>query len=318
MTYWPRKVRPLWKSRMTKVEVFAPAKINLTLHITGQRADGYHILDSLVKFGGVGDRLTLSESERPSFSVTGPFAAAVPARSENLVLQAAALLPDVPPLTITLEKNLPAASGIGGGSADAAAVFRGLLHLVLKGNAPHDAEAYVDEVLMPHMATLTSLGADMPVCLLSQDCRVRGIGDEIEQLDGLPDLPAVLVNPGVAVETPGIFATLERKENSGMPDLPRFDDLADFTTWLGTQRNDLEAPAVRTAPVIADVLDTIRKQPGLLLARMSGSGATCFGIFEDRDHAMRAAKTIGRGNPDWWVQSCIIGSQFGRALPKIV
>ncbi len=188
-------------------EAFAPAKINLTLHVTGQRADGYHLLDSLVVFADVGDRVTVAPAARASLTVTGPFAANVPRGDENLVLRAAALA-GAPPLSIALHKTLPAASGIGGGSSDAAATLRAVSELA--GAAlPGDAAA---------------LGADVPVCLLARACRMSGIGDILVPLADLPPLYLVFANPGVAVSTAEVFAALTCKDGTAMPaDLPRLE-----------------------------------------------------------------------------------------------
>lgn len=300
---------------MTAVEVFAPAKVNLTLHVTGQRADGYHLLDSLVAFAGIGDRLTLAEADVPSFTVTGPFAGAVPLGDDNLVLRAARLVPHPRPLAITLEKRLPPASGIGGGSADAAAAYRGMLALSLaQGGAPDDLAS--DEVLRSHGKKLLALGADVPMCLISRPLRATGVGEAIELLDGIPSLPAVLVNPKRALPTPEVFAALERRDNPPMPErIPAFSDAAGLADWLAGQRNDLQDAAERIVPQIAEVTRALSTCEGALLARMSGSGATCFGIFRDKEAAMAAAEALGAEHPDWWIKSAIIGGQGERAIP---
>ena len=309
---------------MTTVEVFAPAKINLTLHITGQREDGYHLLDSLVNFAGVGDRVTITESGRPEFHVRGPFGPGIPADDSNLAVRAAALF-DLPhPVAITLEKNLPPSSGIGGGSADAAAVFRGMAALQVPYLDWDDPETtFSDEALRPIASGLVALGADVPMCLHPFAARVRGIGEKIEFAYDLPNLPAVLVTPPSAVSTPEVFRNLESRDNPPMPDaLPKFDGIEDCAAWIARQRNDLQPVGIRMLPVIADVIKAIEAQPGALLARMSGSGATCFGIFTDRESAETAATAIfdmskTRGPMRWWVSSCILGGQFGRAMPKL-
>jgi 4-diphosphocytidyl-2-C-methyl-D-erythritol kinase len=300
---------------MTAVEVFAPAKINLTLHVTGQRPDGYHLLDSLVAFAGVGDRLTLAEADAPSFTVTGPFAGAVPAGDDNLVVRAARLVPHQRPVAITLEKWLPPASGIGGGSADAAAAFRGMVALSLaQGKASGDLAR--DEVLRSHGKALLALGADVPMCLVSRPLRATGVGESIELLDGIPSLPAVLVNPKRALPTPEVFKALERRDNPPMPErIPTFPYAAGLADWLAGQRNDLQDAAERIVPQIADVTRALSTCKGALLARMSGSGATCFGIFRDKAAAMAAAEALGAEYPDWWITSAIIGGQDERALP---
>ena len=285
---------------MTTVEVFAPAKVNLTLHVTGQRADGYHLLDSLVAFADLGDTVTLRKAETPGLQVDGPFAQGVPTGPGNLVLRAAALTGAG--FSIRLEKRLPPASGIGGGSADAAATIRGARAL---GVPSPDPEA------------LTALGADIPMCLLSTECRVQGIGDQIEQIDSLPPLPAVLVNPGVAVETPRVFSALPHKTNPVMPEaLPETRSVEACSRWLSELRNDLEAPAKMVAPVIGQVIETIAATDGALLARMSGSGATCFGLYPSPNHAKAAARAIAEAQPGWWVRPCTLGGQSARAKPR--
>ena len=264
----------------------APAKINLTLHVTGQRADGYHLLDSLVVFADMGDRLTLRRAEVPALTVTGPMAAGVPSGPENLVLRAARAMGVA--LDITLEKHLPSAAGIGGGSSDAAAMLRGAVALLPGLKLPGDQGL--------------SLGADVPVCLMARAARMRGIGEDVTVVDGLPVLHAVLVNPGVAVSTAVIFRTLARKDNAPMPDvLPHWRDAADLAAWLEGQRNDMQGAAVAAAPVVGEVIAAIGATAGCLLARMSGSGATCFGLYADAESAAAAAAALAR--PGWWVQA---------------
>lgn len=262
-------------------DVFAPAKINLTLHVTGQRDDGYHLLDSLVVFADVGDRLRLTPASAMSMEVSGPFAAGVPADARNLAWQAAVMADWTG--HIQLEKNLPHGAGIGGGSSDAAAVLRML-------NGPQHAPA---------------LGADVAVCLAACAQRMRGIGDRLEVLDGLPPVWAVLVNPCVHVATPRVFAALQSKDNPPMPgDLPHFDIARTFIFWLGDMRNDLETAAISQAPAIADVLKALSETDGVHLARMSGSGATCFGLYDNQGLAELVARDLQRAHPDWWVQDC--------------
>ena len=269
------------------IEVLAPAKINLTLHVTGQRTDGYHELDSLVVFTDVGDRLTLKEEDELNVEISGPFALKLDLSDDNLVMRAARLMASKKGARIKLEKNLPVSSGIGGGSSDAAATMRGLASL-WQTDVPAD---------------VTSLGADVPVCLRAAPTRMRGIGDVLDEVPGLPPSWLVLVNPGVAVSTPKIFSMLRNKENAPMPDeLPDLSSTADFAAWLGWMRNDLEAPAMLAQPVIATVLSALRAQKGCLLARMSGSGATCWGLFDNPEIAQRAADILADERPGWWVQ----------------
>jgi 4-diphosphocytidyl-2-C-methyl-D-erythritol kinase len=275
------------RADVTAVHVeLAPAKVNLTLHVTGQRDDGYHLLDSLVVFADLGDRLVMRPAAAPSLSVTGPMAAGVPLGPDNLVLRAAARMGV--DLEIGLEKHLPSAAGIGGGSSDAAAVLRGAVALVPGLALPADAGL--------------SLGADVPVCLMARAARMRGIGEDVVSVDGLPELHGVLVNPGVAVSTAVIFRSLARKDNPAMPDvLPVWRDAADLAAWLAGQRNDMQAAAVAVAPVVGEVIADVAATPGCLLARMSGSGATCFGLYADAAAAARSADALTR--PGWWVRA---------------
>ena len=255
----------------------APAKINLALHVTGRRADGYHLLDSLVVFTALGDRVTVAPGPA-ALTVTGPFADAVPAGEDNLCLRALRHVGAA--AAVTLDKHLPPASGIGGGTADAAAVLRAL------GAAPERPE---------------TLGADLPACLLSRPLRMKGVGEEITPV-ALPDLHLVLVNPRVETPTPAVFAALDRRDNAPLPDLPLLADAAALVDWLAATRNDLQAPALGLRPVIADCLAALAAQ-GAGLARMSGSGATCFGIFADAAAAARAADAIAAVRPGWWVRA---------------
>ena len=269
---------------------FAPAKINLCLHVIGQRQDGYHLLDSLVAFTTIGDRLSLTPSDSLTLSLSGPFGAALPAGANNLVLRAAAaVLPGVTG-TFALEKHLPPASGIGGGSSDAAAAIRAVLR-AHPGVRPADLSALAAE-----------LGADVPVCLTPRPARMRGIGDQLEPLANFPEGGIVLINPGVEVPTPAVFRALSRKDHPALPDaLPAWQDIGALARWLSQQRNDLEAPALRLAPVIGDVLDALVAVPGALLSRMSGSGATCFALFANEDEATTAARSLSARHPGWWI-----------------
>ena len=268
-------------------DVFAPAKVNLTLHVTGRRADGYHLLDSLVVFAGIGDRIT-AEAGSDGLRVTGPRGAGVPEGPENLVLRAAALFDPPVAAALTLDKHLPAASGIGGGSADAAATLAALAQL---SGRP-----------LPPAAAVLRLGADVPVCLAGRPARMRGIGGDLSPVPALPSGWLVLANPGVAVPTPEVFRRLERRDHPPMPDpLPHSRDTADLAAWLAAQRNDLEAPARSIAPVIGAVLARLAATRGCALARMSGSGATCFGLYADEAEARSAADAIAAEQPGWWL-----------------
>lgn len=264
------------------IEAFAPAKINLTLHVTGQRADGYHLLDSLVVFADIGDRLWCAPGPDMRLTVTGPFADGVPQDARNLVWQAAELAQWTG--HIRLEKNLPHGAGIGGGSSDAAALLQAL--------------GAADSGL--------SLGADVPVCRAGSAARMRGVGEEVTPVLGLPSLHAVLVNPGLHVPTPRVFAALDSKHNAPMTDMPTPMTPVAFDRWLRAQRNDLEPPAQAQQPEIVDVLNALRMRDGVGVARMSGSGATCFGLFDSRDLAERGARDIEGAHPDWWVRACAL------------
>ena len=266
----------------------APAKVNLFLHVTGRRADGYHLLDSLAVFPAVGDSLAYTPAETLTLTLDGPFAGPLQAESDNLVLRAARLLAAragiVPRGALRLTKNLPVASGIGGGSADAAAALRLL------------ASAW--RVPPADLGLALELGADVPVCLAGRPCRMQGIGESLLPAPGLPPCGLVLVNPGIAVPTPAVF----RARTGGFTAaaaLPRaWSDAAAMAEGLRPLANDLEAPAIGIAPEIGTVLAALRTLPGSLLARMSGSGATCFALFADPAAAARAAAVLAR--PDWW------------------
>ncbi len=265
----------------------AAAKVNLCLHVTGQRHDGYHLLDSLVVFASVGDRLTIESADDLDLTISGPQAANLPVSDDNLILRAARAFGGGRGAAIRLEKHLPVASGIGGGSADAAAALRGLSRL---WGLP-----------LPDAATVLGLGADVPVCLISRAVRMTGIGETLTPIPPLPPAHLVLVNPGVGVSTPAVFRALPSKTNPPLPAPPRFASLPDVVRWLVDQRNDLEPPALSLAPEIATAKSALAAQPGCLLARMSGSGATCFGLFETAAKAETAAESLRRNHPNWWV-----------------
>ena len=292
------------------VSVFAPAKINLFLHVGEKRDDNYHALESLVVFAETSDRLTLSPAAGISLSVSGRFAKALPNDSENLVLKAAQALLASPPLekgaAITLEKNLPVASGIGGGSADAAAALRGL-------NALWDLRYSENEML----AIAAQLGSDVPACLLSRPCWMEGRGERVLPLAPLPQLPLILINPGVMVPTGRVFANLNARTGLGaQPPLGPIKSVWDLVGYLDGAVNDLEAPASRLAPDIEDVLSALDREPGCVLAQMSGSGATCFGLFDQQQFAIGAAERIAQDHPEWWVKlTRIAPSNIGMPVP---
>lgn len=253
----------------------APAKINLTLHVTGRRPDGYHLLDSLVVFAEAGDRVTLAPGPGLSLDLTGPRAAALAVEPDNLVLRAARMM-GADHAAFTLEKNLPVASGMGGGSSDAATALRLL------------AEAQGRP--LPDTASLMRLGADLPVCMAAPaPARMRGLGEQVDPLPGVPALWLLLVNPGQGLSTPAVFKALQTPDNPPMPEtLPTWSDAASLCDWLRDQRNDLQPPAIALMPQIDTLLRDIAGQGGCRLARMTGSGATCFGIF-DSEAALTAA-----------------------------
>ncbi len=272
----------------------APAKINLYLHLIGRRDDGYHLLDSLVVFAEIGDVLSAEQAETLSLRVEGPFAAGLSAEPDNLVLRAARALAEEAGVSagarIVLEKNLPVASGIGGGSADAAAALRLLCRSW--GVSP-------DRAGLARLAG--GLGADVPVCLAGRACRMGGIGERLEPAPTLPRCGVVLVNPGIAVATADVFRA-RRGAWSSRAALPAgWTDSAAMAADLARLRNDLEPAATALRPVIADVLVALTAAPGCMLARMSGSGATCFGLFADRTAARRAVNGLRRTG--WWCWS---------------
>lgn len=282
----------------------APAKINLTLHILGRRADGYHELESLVVFSGAGDTLSLAPGPSLSLDVTGPTAPAAGAGDDNLVLRAARNLAErVENLRLgafRLEKRLPVAAGIGGGSSDAAAALR----LLARAN-----DLSPDDPRLLDAARAT--GSDVPVCLAGRARMMRGAGESLGPLIGLPLLPAVLINPGVPVETRPVFARLglqpgEKVSGAQHPEIPSGASAPELLALLEKGRNDLEDPACLQAPAIVDVLAVMRVARGCRLARMSGSGATCFAIFSTPQAAAKAARAIRRQHPEWWVKTAAL------------
>lgn len=273
---------------MRPLSEVAPAKVNLTLHVTGRRVDGYHLLDSVVVFAGVGDRLQARPAPALQLSIEGMFARSLTQEQDNLVLRAARMLADhagrAADVALTLEKRLPVASGIGGGSADAAATLRILARLW--------------DLPPPPQAAIQALGADVPVCLLGQPVRMRGIGEELERLPDLPTVGLLLVNPGVPLATAEVFRARTGAFSVAEPMPAGWADAAALAAWVRKGTNDLEMPARQIRPEIGGVLDAIAARPGCLLARMSGSGATCFGLFPDPDLAARTAEALA--HPGWW------------------
>lgn len=317
---------------MTKT---APAKVNLTLEVLGRRPDGYHALRSLVVFADVGDRLT---AEFPSadqshggrqgrlgptpegvrLDVYGPFGGAI--EGENLLTRVvgawAEAFPGAPlPATLALEKNLPVAAGIGGGSSDAAALLRILMQARMPDGSPA-SRTFSPPAAQPALIALAaSLGADIPVCLLARPAMMEGIGEIVTPVARLPDLPAVLVNPGIAVPTGQIFRELaapplsddaetsscDAAESAFVP--PSLATVEDVAEWAGTRTNDLQSPALRVAPGMAEVEQALHGSPEVqpLLVRMSGSGATWFALCGTADEAKQLANAITARHPGWWV-----------------
>jgi 4-diphosphocytidyl-2-C-methyl-D-erythritol kinase len=277
------------------VKVFAPAKINLFLHVGNKRDDGYHALESLVVFADVGDELLIEAAGAFSLALDGPFGGKLANEPDNLIARAARALAAKagrsPNVKVTLIKNLPVASGIGGGSADAAATLRGLVQFW--------------DLKIPHaelQAIAETLGSDVPACLLSETLWMTGRGEGIEHVPGLPSAPLVLVNPGIAVSTAQIFANLKNRVGVGQAAKPKADlSVLALADYFKSNRNDLENPAREIAPAIDEVLQALSHSDALR-SRMSGSGATCFGLFADDKSAEAAAAKIAEDHPSWWVK----------------
>lgn len=289
---------------------FAPAKVNLYLHVGAPAPDGYHPLSSLVVFADAGDRVTLGPADAPVFAVEGPFASALAGEGDNLVLKAVeafgrAFGRPVPPLAIRLDKRLPIAAGLGGGSSDGAAALRLLARLF--GERPDDARL-VDAA--------EALGADGPMCLRARPVVAEGRGERLSPAPRLPDLHAVLVNPGVPSPTGAVYRAYDeapRAEGAARPPLPvGFETVEEVAAWLATTRNDLEPPAVRLNPEIGDALDRLRSEPEALFVRMSGSGATVFALCRDAMDARTLAERVSGERPAWWVRECSFFTERSR------
>jgi 4-diphosphocytidyl-2-C-methyl-D-erythritol kinase len=267
----------------------AKAKVNLFLHVGGRRADGFHELESLAVFAEAGDALAFEPADTLSLAIEGPFAAGLQDEPGNLILRAARALAAnagiEPRAKITLTKNLPIASGIGGGSADAAAALRGLCRL-------WNVSPPLNEIAL-------SLGSDVPVCLESKSAWMMGRGEHIETVS-LPRIPMVLVNPGVPVSTAEVFAHVKKRTGIGHARPGAINSAGELVAYLKTTTNDLQAPASEIAPVIEEAL-TALLNTGAQLARMSGSGATCFGIYESDADAAKAANAIAKAHAEWWI-----------------
>jgi len=284
---------------------FAPAKVNLYLHVGPLDADGYHPLSSLVVFAGVGDRVRLAPAAADSFLVEGPFAKTLAGEQDNLVLRAlrrleAATGGSLPPLHITLDKALPVAAGLGGGSSDAAAALR-LARRMLR--LPIDDQGLAE--------VAAGVGADGPMCLRAAPCIAEGRGERLSEAPELPELHAVLVNPGAPSPTGAVYRAYDEAGAPGGADRPvlppAFESVEALAEALADCRNDLEAPAVRLTPVIGEVLDVLRAAPETLLARMSGSGATCFSLCVGATAAAELADRLRSERRGWWVRACRLG-----------
>jgi 4-diphosphocytidyl-2-C-methyl-D-erythritol kinase len=277
----------------------APAKINLYLHVTAKRADGYHLLDSLIAFADVGDTIEASEADDLALGCDGPFGAALGAEPDNLVLKAARLLAeraDVEPhARLRLTKRLPIASGIGGGSADAAATLHALCDLWGLALPEHTLNALA-----------AKLGADVPICLHGQAAYIGGIGEIIDPAPRLPDAGILLANPGQALSTPTVFKSFK----GPMTAAQRFEgapkDAGELAGMLSERRNDLTDAAIAIVPEIATMLAALEKLPRAHLARMSGSGATCFALFDDKAAAEQAAVQLAAEHPGWWMRGATL------------
>lgn len=280
-----------------RIATSAPAKINLALHVTRRREDGYHDLESLIVFADIGDDLEAEAADKDELVISGPFASGLGAGPTNLVLRAVAAFrqrwPDMSPpgLKLHLIKNLPVASGIGGGSADAAAALR------IMASLAHDS------IPVPELADLAAgIGADVPACLLSRPLVARGVGEILSPLPGFPQLYITLVNPKVPVATADVFRRLRAHDNYPLPALPEpLTRPAQLGLWLNETRNDLQPPAVKLVPEIGLLVDEMSAAPGCMLARMSGSGATVFALFGSEGPAHDLASEMRRLHPDYWV-----------------
>lgn len=292
---------------MTKA-AFAPAKVNLFLHVGPPGADGYHPICSLMAFADIGDRVMAYAAEAPEFSVHGPFAKALDGAGDNLVLKAARALigaarRPVEPFGLALDKRLPVAAGLGGGSSDAGAALR-LLNEAL-GLEIGDAQLE---------AIASDLGADGAACLWARPAMAEGRGERLSPAPVLPPIDAVLVNPGVGVSTPEVYRAFDAGGRFGdvappfAPDA--FEDTVELVAWLSLQRNDLEQPAVTVSPIVGDVLATLRGEPECLLARVSGSGGTCFALCRSDVEAESLAERIEAIAPYWWVRRCRLGGPW--------
>lgn len=275
---------------MTKIILNAPAKINLYLHITGKKPNGYHLLDSLVVFSDIGDVITIEASSQFSLTCDGPFAQNLPKNpDDNLIYKTVKVMADhinqPPNVAINLTKNLPIAAGIGGGSSDAATVLKGLAKIW-----------GITDINVLHNIGL-SLGADIPACLFKQPCFMRGIGGEIIPADNIPSMSLILINPNVPLSTPDVF----QNRSAPFSKMATFNS-AHFIDALSKTTNDLQHSACQLAPEVQQVLDSLNKQKGCVFSRMSGSGATCFALFNTSKDATGAVLKLKSQHPNWWIE----------------
>jgi 4-diphosphocytidyl-2-C-methyl-D-erythritol kinase len=277
------------KQKLKATNLLAPAKVNLTLHVIGQQEDGLHLLDSLVTFPKIGDTLSFLNSEQSNLSITSDESINVPTNNKNLILKAAGIINSKYSRSILLKKILPIAAGIGGGSADAAATIRDAISLGYKVSSQD----------------IVKLGADVLACLESQPLRMTGIGDQLKLINPWPrDGYIILVNPRVPLATKKVFAALEQKNNRPMPPrLPVFSTFKELVYFVKRHRNDLEDTAIKLEPIIQKVLFEIGKNKNCLISRMSGSGPTCFGLFENYTKAYAAKLRLMNDFPNWWIIS---------------
>ncbi|MEG1452072.1 4-(cytidine 5'-diphospho)-2-C-methyl-D-erythritol kinase [Brevundimonas sp.] len=280
--------------------LLAPAKVNLYLHVAPVRGDGYHPLDSLVAFADVGDRMTFEKADSFSFEITGPFSQTLNGEGENLVVRALLALAshlghaDLP-MAVTLDKRLPIASGLGGGSSDAGAALRGANLLLELG---------LSDTVLEELARV--IGADGPMCYRARPAFASGVGEVLEDAADLPLLHAVLLNPGLPSPTGAVYRAYDAAPLGDAERPAPYADPAAVIDWLKAQRNDLQAPALSVTPDIAEALETMTLVPNCRLVRMSGSGATVFGLFDSAEDAVQAALILDRA--DWWVRPVVLGA----------
>ena len=267
------------------------AKVNLALHVVGQLENGYHELNSLVVFTTFGDTVSIATNQELTLKIKGPFRELVPKSSDNLILKGLCLMEDQEQtnFSIRLDKQIPVFAGLGGGSANAATVIQLVNKMV---NCP-----------IPSNRQLCKIGADVPMCMNSKPCLVSGIGENLDRNIILPKLQMLLVNPNRKLETSRVFTSLKQKKNPKLAPIEKPFSQHELIAWLGNQRNDLENSAMELQPEIKSVLNLLEKTSGCLFCRMTGSGPTCFGIYDSKNEAKNAAKKIAEERPEWWVKA---------------